>query len=1152
MNLRSKAKLINITTFGGLFLILALGSVVTVLRSFSAFEERLALQRLQRVMASLGEIGADVDRRAKDWGAWDDAVDFVNGSNTTFIARNLMDETFGNLQLGFIAFFDKTGGTVWARMCMPSNTTSFPMPPDTRGRLQALVQGPLQSTTNSTQGLLILRQGTFMVSVWPVISGTLKGPVHGAVAMGRFIDSQELHRIGQALQLTVELVPVNPAMRNSSSREAVIERPSNARLVAERMLDGMDDASCARIRMIMPRDIWREGVNTTTFFLVTLLISGLVFSLVNLAALDRLMLRVVSSMSGRVAQIGSRKDFAARLPASGDDEISELARNINGMLAALAESQNAEIKAAEQAVYYHATLVQMAKLDARDALAARARMLEMAAAALDVERASFWRFSPFKSEIVCEDLYLQSSDSHTSGDIMAVALYADYFKELERQHSMATYDAVNDPRTACFAEHYLKPLNISSGLDVPVRLRGEVVGSVCFEHVGQKRHWTAAEQEFARAVADLVALVLESAERAHAERALRESQHRLALAQRFARVGIWDWDIVTNTKVWSSVTKEIYGLPDDTVPLTREQFTASVHPDDRAMMNEAMTACLERGEEYNIEHRIVQPSGTVRWVAEKGNVVRDDQGRPLRMLGTTMDVTDRKAAEEALEAETEQLAVTLRSIGDAVITTDTSGCVLLINKAAERLTGWQDGSAQGRPLPEVFHVLREGTRMPRESPVDRVLRSGTVVAADTHAVLISRDGTEHLIEDSGAPIRDRDSKTVGVILVFRDVTARRAMEEELYKAQKLESVGVLAGGIAHDFNNILTVILGNISLAKMQGGLPAATGERLTDAENAITQAMSLTHQLLTFSKGGLPVKKVVSVASILRDTVGFACRGSSAEFALDIEEGLWPVFADGGQIGQVVNNLVLNAIQSMSGSGNLTVSARNVSVERSNLQGIAPGCYIRISVTDADVGIPKEHLDRIFDPYFTTKQKGSGLGLAVSYSIIRNHEGYINVESEPGHGSTFNVWLPATDEALEQQAVQSRQDGPATGRILVMDDEQIVLRTTCALLARIGYAVETAADGEEAVVKFTQALDRNKRFDAVILDLTIKGGMGGKDTIQKLLALDPRVRAIASSGYSTDPVMAEHRTFGFAGALKKPYSLNELQDTLRIVMSAS
>lgn len=520
-------------------------------------------------------------------------------------------------------------------------------------------------------------------------------------------------------------------------------------------------------------------------------------------------------------------------------------------------------------------------------------------------------------------------------------------------------------------------------------------------------------------------------------------------------------------------------------------------------------------------------------------------GRYYGRVGYFRDITERRKAQDALAEEKERLAVTLRSIGEAVITTDIEGDIVLMNKAAEKLTGWTQQEAVGLPLHEIFNVVYEKTLKPCENPVESVLVSGEIVERSKPAVLIAKDGSKILVADSGAPIRDRMSRVVGVVLVFRDVTLEQRMKEELFRARKVESIGLLAGGIAHDFNNILTAITGNISLVKSHVDPGDKIFDRLGAAEKACERAQNLTQQLITFSKGGAPIRRTASVADILADTVGFVLKGSNVKCELSVPDDLWLADIDEGQISQVIGNLVINADQAMVDGGTMTVRAENMTAGAADMS-LKEGDYVKVSVEDKGVGIPPENIAKIFDPYFSTKEKGSGLGLASTYSIVKNHDGLVTVDSQLGRGSTFSVFLPASGKKMAREAKAPKKVIiHGTGRVLIMDDEETVRNTLSSMLEFMGYEPELTEDGKEAVDIYQQAMAEGRSFAAVILDLTVPGGMGGQEAIRELLALDPEVRAIVSSGYSSDSVMADYRAYGFCGVIVKPYDMRELSHAL-------
>jgi PAS domain S-box-containing protein len=504
----------------------------------------------------------------------------------------------------------------------------------------------------------------------------------------------------------------------------------------------------------------------------------------------------------------------------------------------------------------------------------------------------------------------------------------------------------------------------------------------------------------------------------------------------------------------------------------------------------------------------------------------------------------------ALAVERELLSVTLRSIGDAVITTDREGRISFMNRVAEDMCGWTQNEAVGHLLMEIFDIKDEKSGARCEDPVVKILATGGIVGLASHAALISRDGTRRVIEDSGAPIRDRESRIIGAVIVFRDVTEKRRMQEEMLRANRLDSLGILAGGIAHDFNNILTIIMGNTSLAMLSVSPGEKNHRQLVEMEKACFRAKDLTDQLLTFSKGGAPVKKAVSLENLIRESVDFALRGSTIKCRYEIAQDLWPVEADNAQISRVFNNLAINSVQAMPDGGDFTVRAGNVELKPNSGLPLRAGRYVRLSFEDRGIGIPLEHLTKVFDPFFTTKQRGSGLGLSVCHSVVARHEGHVSVESELGRGTTFHVFLPASNE-VPTATFPEEKVAPVSfhGRVLVMDDEDSIREMAKTMLVNLGCEVECVADGAEAVARYQQARAKGRPFDALIMDLTIPGGLGGKEAARQVLAVNPGAKIVASSGYSTDPVMAAPKSHGFRATIAKPYTVTEMVRVLKSVL---
>ncbi len=504
---------------------------------------------------------------------------------------------------------------------------------------------------------------------------------------------------------------------------------------------------------------------------------------------------------------------------------------------------------------------------------------------------------------------------------------------------------------------------------------------------------------------------------------------------------------------------------------------------------------------------------------------------------------ERQWYQETLAAEKERLAVTLQSIGDGVITTDVDGHVVLINRVGELLTGWRQADAADQPIDDVFTVIDENTRDKQADPITNVLNTDQTASVPTQSILISSEGHERLIASSVAPIFKRQGESMGLVLVFRDITEKRRMQEELIKVEKLESIGVLAGGIAHDFNNILTAIIGNIALTKRDAAADSKIVAKMEEIETASFRARDLTQQLLTFSKGGEPVKKALSFDRLFYNSAMFSLGGSTTGLEYTPPNHIWTVEADEGQLSQVINNLVINAVQAMPEGGVIRAKMENITLPAVSPLPLEAGDYVKLSLQDYGSGISRADLSRIFDPFFTTKEEGSGLGLATAYSIVEKHGGYITVDSQLGKGTLFSLYLPASEKELlaGPPAEAVVDEGRGTGRILVMDDEEIIRDVVGSILKTFGYQVAFAKDGQEMLDQYQEALNNGSPFAAVLMDLTVPGGMGGKEAIQRLLKIDAKAKAIVSSGYSNDPVMADFTRYGFMGAVSKPYKIEDL-----------
>jgi PAS domain S-box-containing protein len=505
----------------------------------------------------------------------------------------------------------------------------------------------------------------------------------------------------------------------------------------------------------------------------------------------------------------------------------------------------------------------------------------------------------------------------------------------------------------------------------------------------------------------------------------------------------------------------------------------------------------------------------------------------------------RKTVEEALresEAKYRQL-VDIAPAGIYEIDLAT-GKIISVNEVACKYMGYTKEEFLGS---NHLDFLTEESLKKAIERYDKIQR-GEPVPNITEYDFIGKNGRE-LVVLINTRIDYENGQPVKVTVIAHDITEKKRLEEELLKAQKLESLGVLAGGIAHDFNNFLSGIMGNISLAKLEAEQGEDIIEALDEALRVTSRASALTRQLLVFSKGGAPVKKTASISEVLRDSTVFALRGSKAKCEFNIVEDLWPVSVDLGQFSQVIHNLAINAVQAMPQGGTIRLHASNATLGARSGLPLDAGRYVKISIQDEGLGIPQEHLAKIFDPYFTTKHQGSGLGLSMSYTTIHAHDGHIAVDSDMGEGTTFRIYMPASHEKLVEKGDREDRLVKGEGRILVMDDDESIRNVTEKILLELGYDVGCASDGAETIAIYQDAMRSGQPFDAVIMDLTIPGGMGGKETILQLLRIDPKVAAIVSSGYSNDPIMSDFEKYGFCGVATKPYSIEKLSWVLHDVL---
>jgi PAS domain S-box-containing protein len=642
----------------------------------------------------------------------------------------------------------------------------------------------------------------------------------------------------------------------------------------------------------------------------------------------------------------------------------------------------------------------------------------------------------------------------------------------------------------------------------------------------------------------LAGFTIDITERKRAEQALRESEQRLRLALDAAAAGVWQWNLKTNENIWSEELWSLYGLVPHSCAPSYETWLQTIHPEDREKASQTVGEAARQSTELNAEWR--RPDG--RWLMSRGRPLKNAAGEIDRYIGIVIDITARKQAESEIHLAKSRMNYALQAAQIGVweldlvdMTTWRSAKHDEIFGYANLLPHWSSEIFLEHVLPEDRAVVKEALQRTIDTQVDQRFECR----------IRRTDGEVRWIWARGNPQFDEHGKPTKMFGIIQDITEQKRAEEALQRAQKLDSLGILAGGIAHDFNNLLGGIFGYIDLA-CGDSTEEPVISSLSKALSCMDRARGLTQQLLTFAKGGAPVKKPAQLFPFIQEAAQFALSGSDVTCRIDVTPDLWVCNVDKNQIGQVIDNLMINAQQAMPMGGIIDLAACNVPQGAKRPPALDAGNYVKISVKDRGIGMPPELLPRIFDPFFTTKAKGHGLGLSTCYSIIHRHGGCIDVESEPGKGSTFYIFLPASGESVLPAAEQAEAKHRGTGTILIMDDEESMRNAMRDILEMFGYRVVCKQDGRDAIGFFVEETKAKRKIAAMILDLTVPGGMGGKEAIGEIRKLCSEIPVFVVSGYAEDPVMANPSAYGFTASLCKPFRTAELARMLSRYLNAS
>lgn len=560
---------------------------------------------------------------------------------------------------------------------------------------------------------------------------------------------------------------------------------------------------------------------------------------------------------------------------------------------------------------------------------------------------------------------------------------------------------------------------------------------------------------------------------------------------------------------------------------------------------------IKKGDSVTEQIQYRRRDGSLFWVLATFHGVFNEEGKITGWVAVQRDITLRKRAELEAEIEKERMAVTIQSIADAVVTTHPSGVVNMLNTAAEKLLHTNQRDAIGRHINE-FITLGDSTRdESTQNPLERAFETKLSIVVDEGVTMQTSDGDERIVAYSASPIIESGGKLLGGVLVIRDLTDSVRLERELQKIERIDSLSHLAAGMAHDYRNLLTLLLGNLSMAKHTVTENSELANYLESMEMALEHAEGLTKRLEFLSAGDQIELNPMDMITFCQKVTDFGLRGSGITFQLNAPEYTWEALADEALLSQVFNNLVINAKHAMPSGGELTIDISNQSGRAQLPLPLEEGQYVRISVQDTGIGIKPEHLDHIFDPYFTTKKQGTGLGLASAYNIVRRHGGHLAVESQQGKGTRFDIYLKATGrETADKTQTKSAASKPSTKnalnmRVLVVDDESMVRMIVSDMLGFLGCEAKSVEDGSEACIVYQEAIEAGEPFDAVLLDLSIPGGMGAKETIGPLLEIDANAKALLSTGHHFDPIAQKWKEEGFAGWVPKPYKLEDLRTIL-------
>jgi PAS domain S-box-containing protein len=1110
---------------------------------------------VSRLVQSIHYETQQLDATAADWAERYDACAHVESIPGRFFAGDPEDSAYRTLRPGVVLLLDSAGELVFGKSYDLNDNPSAPPPYAllTIFRSSRELWG-LVSAEGRASGVIILPEGPLLFAARTIRDRRRSNLPRGALLIGRYLSAECVEALSKRVGVQAEVVGVDSPALTETRNWLLASQAASAGEVAVRPVNGATVEGYAiikdafgrpglAVKASMPRVLYQEGLNVVFYVLCVALFAGSLFGGAVLFLLQRRILSRITFMNLALRRIAASRGGGERIDVEGADEIAALALELNKTLDVLETSEEALKESRER--------LQVAWDGSEDG------SWDWDVSSGVVIRNERWaEMLGYAPTEISDDLEVWEQLIHPDDRRRALDALMAHVQGLTGKYECiyrlraknGSWKWMHDRGKVVRTDQSGKPVRVA-GAQTDITTRKEAQEALT--------HEAQESERLHRVLFDLTKL-----EKTNKSKALAGLLKADAETLGVERVSYWslseDLDALVCEMLFT-LSKGAHEAP-GTV-LDARSFPVYLNAlvnKGRLAADKALTDPLTR--EFTDSY--LRPLGIVSmldvpvWLGGKicgvlchEHVGSERKWRPrdqefahsiAEMVGVTLEAAERAKAEAALRESEEKYRIVFENAGNGIIV-EQNGVIRLLNRKACEILGVTCEAVVDKPLSVFFlgddnsaecaATLNADHTDPPPRTAAMVNASGDILCVEMVSVVVNLGGE------------------AANLIFLSDVTARKRSEEEHLRVERIQALGVLAGGIAHDFNNILTVVLGGISIARSYAQEGGPQVQPLREAENACIRAQGLTQQLLTFAKGGAPVKKVTDLARLITDSCVFALRGSKVKLELSLEDGLAAAEIDADQIGQVISNLVINADQAMADGGVLRVSARNLIVSETDGAPLEPGRYAEIKFQDEGPGVPEELVSKIFDPYFTTKPKGSGLGLATAYSIVKNHNGLITVESPPGLGAVFRVLLPACERTAPPVAHLDQPLLHGRGTVLVMDDEEPIREIAKEALNLLGYETATASDGAEALLLYEAARRNGKPIDVIIVDLTVPGGMGGLELMKKLMEIDPSVKAVVSSGYANDPIMAAYEKYGFHAVMRKPYTLSELSRTLNRVM---